>query len=133
MDFEKRFESIANRVLPPIRLETYESREYGSLNEIESDIQSEWDDYRNEKGLEDFSELDEIFEVKYNSGIFSSESLGVESADYLVKFEELGAEDGYEAGFYTTEHFGGRESRVVPNFFTEFLKENFEPVDILNE
>ncbi|MFB6116405.1 MAG: hypothetical protein ABEK10_02725 [Candidatus Nanosalina sp.] len=138
MDLEQGMEETANALLPAVELESYESGNYGSLQEIEKDMSSAWEEYKQDEGLEEFGELDEVFDVNY-SGILK-DFLTVESADYTVKFGKdlrstvqklMGEEqrESYEAGLYQTQHFGLEETIHVQNFFTDFLESNFQQTD----
>lgn len=129
MGIDETLESLANRALPRIKLESYDSGGYDSLNEIEDDMSTEWENYKQGHGLEEFGELDGIFYVNNSGGLLRSEKLTVQSADYIVKFSEYELEDGeetmFQADYFTTSHFGKRESEDVPAFFRQFLDGNF--------
>lgn len=129
MNIEEGLENLTNRVLPPVKLEGYESGQYSSLQEVEDEMDAYWCEYKQENGLEEFGDLHQIFDVNYSGGILRSESLEVESADYMLRFQE--GSEGYSAEYFTTQHFGDRESPAVPEFFRGFLQENFEPVEEL--
>ena len=130
MEFDEKLESLANRALPGVKLDSYDSGNYDSLDEIEDDMSAAWEDYKQQNNLEEFGELDGIFLVDRSGGILRSEKLSVRSADYRIDFTEYEPEDGdetlFQADYYTTQHFGGREDASVPAFFRDFLDENFE-------
>jgi len=112
-------------------LEQYDSGDYDSIDEIEQDMEDEWETYKQEHNLDELGELDGTFNVERTGGFFIPESLSVKSADYIVKFKQYETEDEessdrmFEAEYLTYDN-GIEESENIPAFFRGFLDDNFE-------
>ena len=133
MDSWVVFEDLMNTLLPAEGLESYEAGDYSSLDDLEQDLEFFWQEYRREEGLEEFGELDEVFHLEYQG----DEILEVTSRDYRMVFGEdlrsrtqrlrgKAQNQPYEARLYRTQHFSLSEDVRVKDFFTGFLKENFD-------
>lgn len=135
MDLEESFRSLARDIKGVHELDQYDSGDYESLDDIEADMQEEWETYKQNNGLDELGELDGTFVVERKGGILGSERLRVQSADYVINFEEYepDAEDAddqvFEAEYLCTFEYGGQEGGDVPAFFRSFLDENFERVE----
>jgi hypothetical protein len=129
-------ERAGNAVLPPILLHTYEEGQYSSGEELVEDLDSAWNDYREEWDL-DAGEFEQEFRVSQSGGWLRDEEVVVDSEDHRYVFSEnsgsltdrfLGEEtsDGWMAESYTTEHFNGSEGPYKGHFMDLFVKQNFQ-------
>lgn len=129
-------EKAGNAALPPILLYSYEEGQYNSGDELVEDLDSEWEEYREEWDLE-MDGFEQEFDVSRKGGWLRDEQVVVDSEDHRYVFSEntgsvrerLLAEEpsgGWTAESYTTEHFNGSEGPYRGHFMDLFVKQNFQ-------
>lgn len=130
-------EEVGNAVLPGILLHSHESGDYDSSAELVEDVEEDWDEYREEWGLDDYGTLGEEFDVETRRGLVRDEQVLIESSDYKAVFSEdlrsLGdkltgeeANDGWGAEIYSTNHFGATEGPYKGRFLDQYVEKNFD-------